>query len=73
MASKIAATFSPRNGRQPVAISYKTIPNENRSARASSSFERACSGDIYGVVPNVAPGIVNLCGSSFRVVSVSPS
>ena len=37
---------SPRNGSVPVAISYSTAPKENRSVRASSSFPRACSGDM---------------------------
>ena len=30
----------------PVAISYSTTPNENRSVRTSSSSPRACSGDM---------------------------
>jgi len=46
MASKIVAEVSPRNGYWPVAISYSTVPNENKSVRASSCLPRACSGDI---------------------------
>ena len=43
---KITAELSPRNGNAPVAISYSTAPNENRSVRASSSLARTCSGDM---------------------------
>ena len=32
------ADVSPRNGSVPVAISYSTTPNENRSVRASNSL-----------------------------------
>ena len=46
MASKITPELSPRNGSAPVAISYSTAPNENRSVRASSSLARTCSGDM---------------------------
>ena len=35
---KITADVAPGNGSLPVAISYSTTPNENRSVRASSSF-----------------------------------
>ena len=31
IASKIVAVLSPRNGNCPVAISYKAVPNENKS------------------------------------------
>jgi len=40
----------------PVAISYKTAPNENKPVRASSSFARAFSGEMYAMVPKVLPG-----------------
>ena len=33
MASKIAAEVSPRNGNTPVAASYSTVPNENKSVQ----------------------------------------
>src|SRR5262249_9097163 len=39
-------------------ISYSTAPKENRSVRASSSFPRTCSGDMYATVPSVLPGLV---------------
>ncbi len=48
--------LSPRNGNAPVAISYSTTPNENKSVRASSSLARTCSGDMYATVPKVVPG-----------------
>ena len=38
MALKISAVVSPSKGNAPVAISYRTAPNENRSVRASSSL-----------------------------------
>src|SRR5947209_5978442 len=38
IASKMAAVVSPRNGNTPVAVSYRTVPKENRSVRASSSL-----------------------------------
>jgi hypothetical protein len=36
--------LSPRKGNVPVAISYKTAPNQNKSVRASNSFARTGSG-----------------------------
>ena len=56
------AEVSPRNGSVPVHISYSTAPNENRSVRASSSFPRTCSGDMYATVPSALPGLVR-CSS----------
>src|SRR5262249_30356509 len=46
IALKIKPKLSPRNGMVPVAISYSTTPNENKSVRASSSLARTCSGDM---------------------------
>lgn len=40
-------------------ISYKTTPKENKSVRVSGSFARACSGDMYAMVPKVLPGLVS--------------
>jgi hypothetical protein len=37
---------APANGSIPVAISYKTTPQEKMSDRASSSSPRTCSGDM---------------------------
>ena len=58
IASDTTPVVSPRKGSLPVAISYKTTPNENKSVRASSGFPRTCSGDMYATVPTVAPGLV---------------
>src|SRR5208282_231720 len=58
IASVITAEVSPRNGTTPVAISYSTTPNENRSVRPSSSLPRNCSGDMYATVPTAVPGLV---------------
>jgi hypothetical protein len=46
IASSISPVVCPPKGRVPVTISYSTTPNEKRSERASSSFPRACSGDM---------------------------
>jgi hypothetical protein len=53
--SKITPVLSPRNGNCPVAISYSTAPNENKSVRASSSLHLICSGDMYAMVPTAVP------------------
>src|SRR5260370_19930305 len=68
MESKITPELSPRNGKVPVAISYNTAPNENRSVRPSSSLARTCSGDIYATVPSVEPGLVRCCSSTVSVM-----
>src|ERR1051325_7621846 len=57
--SKITADVSPANGKAPVASWYNTVPSENKSVRASTSPPRACSGDIYMIVPIAEPGEVN--------------
>ena len=44
MESKMTAEVSPRKGSEPVHISYRTAPKENKSVRASRGFPRACSG-----------------------------
>ena len=63
----------PSNGILPVAISYSTAPNENRSVRASRSLARTCSGDMYATVPSMAPGLVRCAASDDRQsVSVLP-
>ena len=69
MALKIAAAVSPANGRAPVAISYRTTPNENKSVRESNSLPSACSGDMYATVPTAAPGLVKC--SSLTVAAVA--
>ena len=46
MALKMTPELSLRKGSIPVAISYSTTPNENRSVRASNSLARTCSGDM---------------------------
>jgi len=38
-----------------VAISYHTTPKLHKSVRASTSFQEACSGDIYDGVPTTLP------------------
>lgn len=46
IAAETTADVAPANARWPVAISYSTSPNENRSDRTSSGSPRSCSGDI---------------------------
>jgi hypothetical protein len=65
------AEVFPENAGNPVAISYSTAPNENRSVRASSSSPAACSGDIYAIVPTAVPGLVRFI--SFITVGAAPS
>jgi hypothetical protein len=59
MASCTTATVLPEKAGRPAAISYKTAPNENRSLRASNASPRACSGDIYAIVPTATPAVVS--------------
>ena len=56
--SKTTAGVGPLNGDRPVAISYSTTPHENKSLLASTISPRACSGDMYPMVPSAVPGIV---------------
>ena len=42
----MVAIDSPRNGRSPASISYKTTPSENRSDRPSTFLPATCSGDM---------------------------
>jgi len=58
-ASSVISELFPVNGFLPVAISYSTTPNENRSLRASMVSLRACSGDIYTAVPGITPTAVS--------------
>jgi len=48
----------PRNGFEPVSISWRITPSENRSLRASTRSPRACSGDMYAAVPTSDPSTV---------------
>ena len=52
------------NAWRPVAISYSTTPNENKSVRASSFSPRTCSGDMYATVPSAVPGLVRFTSAS---------
>ena len=47
----IAPGVGPSNGRALVAISYNTTPNDHRSLVGSTGCPRACSGDMYEIVP----------------------
>ena len=71
IASNTIADVFPENADSPVAISYSTAPNENRSVRASSSSPAACSGDVYAIVPTAVPGLVRC--SSLITVGAAPS
>jgi len=71
MDSKITPELSPRKGNIPVAISYKTTPNENTSVRASKSLARTCSGDMYTIVPSAKPGLVRWDSTSMVVAFAS--
>ena len=67
IASKTSAEVRPENGSFPVAISYSTTPNENRSERSSISSPRACSGDMYDSVPSACP--VSVAGAGALAVN----
>src|ERR1700722_911310 len=73
IASKITAEVLPANAGWPVAISYNTAPKLKRSVRASSSSPRACSGDIYAIVPIADPGLVSSRLSDVSSAAVRPA
>ena len=58
MATKVSCTSPPANARRPVNISNSTAPNAQTSARLSTVFPRACSGDMYAAVPRIMPACV---------------
>ena len=49
----------PAKGISPVIISYSRTPQLHTSVRASTGAPRACSGDMYGVVPTMRPATVS--------------
>ena len=64
--ANLARAF-PVERHRPLAISYSTAPNENRSLHASSSLAFTCSGDMYATVPSIAPGLIRCCGSGLGI------
>jgi hypothetical protein len=46
IAVMVSATLSRRNGRRPVSISKRTLPNEKMSDLWSTGCARTCSGDM---------------------------
>jgi len=46
-----ANSVSPRNSFSVVSISWRMIPAENTSVRASSGMPRICSGDHVAELP----------------------
>jgi hypothetical protein len=71
IASNTIREVFPENAGNPVAISYTTAPNENRSVRGSNSSPPACSGDMYAIVPTAVPGLVRC--ASLITVGAAPS
>ncbi len=59
MAASVPIAESARKGIRPASISYTIVPRLNRSLRASTASPDACSGDIYGAVPTIAPTLVS--------------
>ena len=57
-AARVSETVSPLKAIFPVSISNATAPNDQISARRSTVFPRACSGDIYAAVPRINPALV---------------
>ena len=66
-AARTSLTVSPVYIARPVSISAKTTPKAQMSARLSTVFPRACSGDMYAAVPMITPACVA------RMVSVGES
>ena len=56
--ASVSDMSSPSNARLPVSISNSTQPNAQMSARLSTVFPRACSGDMYAAVPRIMPACV---------------
>ena len=50
-----ANSVSPRNSFSVVNISWRMIPVENTSVRASTGMPRICSGDMYENLPLSTP------------------
>lgn len=55
MAAMVWAGLSRWKARRPAAISYRISPKENWSERKSAGSPRACSGDMYPIVPRMVP------------------
>ena len=51
-------TVYPSNNRFPARSSNNTTPKGQISARRSTGFPAACSGDIYPAVPRIIPASV---------------
>ena len=49
----------PVKGFSPVKNSYRTMPQANRSLRASTRCPKNCSGDMYEGVPSTVPAWVS--------------
>lgn len=64
IALKIMPEVFPVKAWRPVAISYSTRPNENKSVRPSNFSPRTCSGDMYATVPSAVPGLVRFASAS---------
>jgi hypothetical protein len=57
-AASTSVTVSPANAGSPASISYSTAPKAQMSARRSTGFPLACSGDMYAAVPMITPSAV---------------
>ena len=56
--ASVSATVSLAKSRAPVSISCRTTPNAQMSARRSTFWPLACSGDMYAAVPRITPACV---------------
>ena len=54
-AASVSDTVWPVNVGCPASISNSTHPKAQMSARLSTGFPRACSGDMYAAVPMITP------------------
>ena len=68
MSEIVSETVSPRNAIVPVRHSNRRQPKDQMSVRRSTGLPRACSGERYGAVPRMTPGMVGECSASARVI-----
>ena len=57
-AANVSGTVAPANAIRPASISYSTQPNDQMSARLSTTMPRTCSGLMYAAVPSSVPSRV---------------
>ena len=59
IAEAVSAELAWANGFARDSVSNNTMPKLKMSERWSTCSQRACSGDMYAVVPGISPGSVS--------------